>query len=160
MRNTFPFSQLDDARDQWSNHFSRPEQEKLIRMAGSARLTNRIPSIPRGLIFIGGDLHAGGTFDIEVSKPEFTAPCFVASGISQRIKKITPIIGVIVDEDFEVAPGIHATLRELVNDYNFGVVQIIPTGGTPVIIPTVVHSGTSFAWGVKGIHVLGVRLSE
>jgi hypothetical protein len=159
MRSTFPLSELDDARDQWSNHFSRPEQEKLIRMAGSARLSNRIASIPRGIIFIGGDLHAGGTFNIEVSKPEFTVSSFVASGISQRIEG-KPIIGTVVDENFEVAPGIYATLRELINDYNFGVVEIISTGATPVIIPTVVHSGSSKAWGVKGLHVLGVPLSE
>ena len=28
---SFRLSELDDARDQWANHFCRPEQEKLIR---------------------------------------------------------------------------------------------------------------------------------
>ena len=149
MQGNFFLKHLDEARDQWSNHFSRPEQEKLIRMAGSARLTNRIPSAPRGLIFVGGDLHAGALFNIKVSKPEFTVPCFVASGISQKTKAEEPVIYTVVDENFEVSSGIHATMHELVDDYNFGVVQIIPTGATPVIIPTIAHSGNAFAWGIN-----------
>ncbi len=148
-RGSFHLCDIDDARDQWSNHFSRPEQEKLIRMAGSARLTNRIPSAPRGLIFVGGDLHAGALFNIKVSKPEFTVPCFVASGISQKTQADEPVIYTVVDENFEVSSGIYATMHELVDDYNFGVVQIIPTGATPVIIPTIAHSGNAFAWGIN-----------
>lgn len=50
---------------------------------------------------------------------------------------------VAVDESFEVAPGIHSKQRELVQEYNFGVVQIIPTGGTSKVIPAIMHSGES-----------------
>ena len=57
---SFKAGDIDDARDQWSNHISRPEQEALLREAGEARLSNRVASIPRGLIFVGGDIHSGG----------------------------------------------------------------------------------------------------
>jgi hypothetical protein len=60
-----------------------------------------------------------------------------------------PLIGTLVDEDFEVATGIQSTLRDFVTGYNFGVIQIVPTGGTPLIVPVVAHKGNSFAWGLQ-----------
>lgn len=145
----FKLNDIDDVRDQWSHHFSRPEQERLIRKAAEARLSNRPHSQPRGLLFVGGDLHAGGLFDISVEDPEFKATCLISSGISKKADNEIdkPTINTLVDENFEVASGIEATMRNIVTDYNFGVVQVIPTGATPVIIPDVVHSGSSGAWG-------------
>jgi hypothetical protein len=59
------------------------------------------------------------------------------------------LLGTLVDDDFEVASGIRATLRQLINGYNFGVVQVVPTGGTPVLIPAVVALGETSTWGAR-----------
>ena len=146
----FRLQDIDDVRDQWSHHVSRPEQEKLIRKFGEARLDNRSRGTARRLIFLGGDIHAGGIFDIEVSKPEFTAPCLISSGISQQTGREF-LLGLLVDEEFEVADGIHSRMREFVNEYNFGIVHMIPTGATPELIPTVAHAGNSRAVGIRRI---------
>ena len=60
----FKISNIDEARDQWSHKFSRPEQADLIRKAGQARLANRAGGAPRGLMFLSGDIHTGCIFDI------------------------------------------------------------------------------------------------
>lgn len=143
----FKVGDIDDVRDQWSNHFSRKEQARLIRGAVRARTANRIESLPRAVIFLGGDIHAGGMFDIAVSSPSCTIPCLISSGISQDTGELL-LIGTLVDEHFEVADGTRADLTNTVNEYNFGVVQVIPTGATPLVIPAVAHSGNSFALGV------------
>jgi len=143
----FKVGDIDDVRDQWSNHFSRAEQARLIRAAARARTTNRLGDIPRAVIFLGGDIHAGGTFDISVSDPACTLPCLISSGISQDTGELL-LVGVLVDEEFEVADGIRADLKDVVNEYNFGVVQVIPTGATPQVIPAVAHAGNSFTLGV------------
>ena len=135
-------AKIDEVRDQWSHHFSRPEQAALIRKAGAARTSRRTSHTPREVIFLGGDIHMGGSFEITVSDPAFQALCLVSSGISQAADKAIDSL-VTVDESFEVAPGIRCKQRELVQDYNFGVVQIIPTGGRPEIVPAIVHSRTS-----------------
>ena len=144
---SFFLSNIDEARDQWSHRFSRPEQIDLIRKAGAARLTNRTSGNPRGLIFLSGDIHVGGTFDISVSNPRFQATSLVSSGIS-NIHDDGLLLGVFVDEDFEVAPGIHSTLRELVNTFNFGVVDVVPTGAGAKIFGSVAHEGNSFVYGL------------
>jgi hypothetical protein len=36
-----------------------------------------------------------------------------------------------------------------VNDYNFGLIQIVPTGGTPVVSAALHHAGSSSAVGAK-----------
>jgi hypothetical protein len=137
-------SKIDEVRDQWSHHFSRPEQAALIRKAGAARTINRMSHNPREVIFLAGDLHLGGIFDISVSDPVFKALCLVSSGISQLADQaIAPMV--TVDESFEIAQGIWSKQRELVQDYNFGVVQVIPTGQKPEVIPAIVHSGQSSA---------------
>src|SRR5688572_25416024 len=76
-------AKIDEIRDQWCHHLSRPEQEKLIRALAGARTTNRVGGNPRAVLFLGGDIHLGGTFDIEMAKPKCTIPCLVSSGISQ-----------------------------------------------------------------------------
>jgi PhoD-like phosphatase len=149
---SFKVSDIDDVRDQWSNHMSRPEQAAVIRASVEATRTNRLPIYPRGLLFIGGDWHSGGLFDIEISKPSIRTRCLISSGISQQNSSSDPHLGVIADEQFEVAPGIHATMREFVNGYNFGIIQVIPTGVTPEIISTVAHAGNSSAWGLRVSH--------
>jgi hypothetical protein len=115
-----------------------------------------MPTHARDLLFIGGDLHSGGLYDIEMSQPDFQTRCFITSGISQRNIPTSkePHLGTIVDENYEVAPGIHAKLQEFINGYNFGIVQVIPTGTTPEVIPTVAHEGVSAAWGLKAKIVL------
>jgi len=143
----FQISNIDEARDQWSHKFSRPEQTALIRAAGKARLTNRSTGSPRGLIFLSGDIHTGCIFDITVSDPSYKVTSLTSSGIS-TVEERTLTVGVLIDEDFEVAPGIRSTLREVVIEFNFGVIQVTPTGSGAEIVPSLAHEGNSFAVGL------------
>lgn len=138
---------IDEARDQWSHHLSRPEQEDLIRKAGTARLSNRASGAPRGLIFLSGDIHVGGIYDITCSKPRFEAESLISSGISKDSGSKL-VLGVFLDEDFQVASGIRSKLRHVVNAFNFGIVHMIPTGAGAQIKSAVAHRGNSFAVGV------------
>jgi PhoD-like phosphatase len=143
----FMISKIDEARDQWSHKFARPEQADLLRKAGTARLANVIPGTARGLIFLSGDIHVGCIFDISCSKPEFEAASLTASGISAKEDQAV-IVGTFLDEDFTVAPGIRSTLREVTRDFNFGVVQVVPTGTGAEIVPTLAHEGTALVAGL------------
>lgn len=138
---------IDEARDQWSHKFSRPEQEALLRKAGNARLINRHPGSPRQLIFLSGDIHTGCIFDISVADPNYKAVSLTSSGIS-AMEERTLTVGVLIDEDFDVALGIHSTLREVAIQFNFGVVQVIPTGSGAEILPSLAHEGNSFTVGL------------
>jgi hypothetical protein len=55
---------------------------------------------------------------------------------------------VYMDENFTVAPGIRSTLREVTRDFNFGVVQVVPTGTGAEIVPTLAHEGTAAVAGL------------
>jgi hypothetical protein len=136
-------------RDNWANQFCRAEQAELIRACARARLTNRPPSQPRSLVFIGGDLHAGGLYDLSLSEPEVTIPSMIASGIGKRTSKGTGIVGVLMDDDYEVADGIHAHLTKFTNLYNFGVTQIAFGGATAVMTNAVAHEGDGSYWTIK-----------
>ena len=70
-----------------------------------------------------------------------------SSGISANEGEVVTV-GTFVDEDFDVAPGIHSALRQVVNEVNFGVVQMIPTGTGAEIVPTLAHEGNSWAVGL------------
>ena len=147
---SFKLGAIDEARDQWSNHLCRPEQIALIKKAGESRLANRISGNPRGLLFLGGDIHVGGIFEISSQNPKFKAPCIISSGISKNAgdAKNSPLLGSFVDENFEVAPGIRSTMRQFVNDFNFSVINIVPTGSGAKIMGAVAHEGTSFGYGI------------
>jgi PhoD-like phosphatase len=145
----FQLSKIDEVRDQWSHKFARPEQEALISQAAKAKFTNRTVGTSRELIFLSGDIHIGCIFDITISKPgpEYKAVSLTSSGISANEGEVVTV-GTVVDEDFDVAPGIHSTLRQVVNEVNFGVVQMIPTGTGAEIVPTLAHEGNSWAVGL------------
>jgi len=136
-------SVIDEVRDQWSHHTSRPEQERLIRKLGEARLSNRLAGSARAVAFLGGDIHLGGIWDISAPK-NATMPCIVSSGISQLADKTSDTL-LAVDQNFEIAPGLKSKQRLLIQRYNFGVMQVVPTGGTPVMVPAVVPQGASRA---------------
>ena len=142
----YKLSNIDEVRDQWSHKFSRPEQAALLRMAGSARLTNTMPDSPRELIFLSGDVHVGCIFDISSTAPEYKAASLTSSGISALASDV--LVGVYVDEDFAVAPGIRSTLREIVKEFNFGVIQVVFTGDGAEITPILAHEGSSTVWGL------------
>jgi len=151
----FQLNSIDEARDQWSHYLSRPEQLQLIRKAGEARLSNRISGNPRSLLFLAGDIHVGGIFDISCTIPSFKAPLVISSGISQSPGgSKDPLLGTFLDEDFEIAPGMRSTMRDFVNDFNFGVINIIPTGEGARIEGAVAHEGTSFGYGVDITNLL------
>lgn len=138
--------EFDDLRDQWSHHFSRPEQERLIRRAGDARMVNRNGAEPRAVVFVGGDIHTGALYDVSVSDPEFTAQCLISSGIAQSEGHV---VGLKLDDDHVVAEGIHAELKHVVGDFNFGITHILFNAGTPVITNDLGHPNTSEVYAVK-----------
>ncbi len=152
---------IDDMRDQWSHHFCRPEQERLIRAAGKARLTNRASSKPRSLVFLGGDFHAGGIFQVSVSHPEFRAESMVSSGIAQQIDdKSERIVGLTFDEDFEIADGIRAELQSFVPVYNFGITKITFGGSTANIVNQLWYQGDADYWTIRPLPRVSYPLSK
>ena len=143
----FKLSGIDEARDQWSHKFSRPEQVRLLRAAGRARLTNRAPQSPRGLIFLAGDIHVGARFTINCEEPRYEALSVVASGIN-TVFDSPPTIDVLLSREFDVTSGIRSKLKEVVVEPNFGVINIIPTGNGAMIDGVVAHEGVSVAFGL------------
>jgi PhoD-like phosphatase len=144
---SFKIGNIDEARDQWSHKFSRPEQERLLRSAGKARVTQRTEGSARGLLFVSGDIHVGARFTITCSKPPYEALSLTASGIS-TIFEHQPIVHALLDTDFTVAPGIQSSLLEVVTEVNFGIVHIIPTGRGAEIQGVVAHAGNSLTLGL------------
>ena len=80
-------------------------------------------------------------------RPRGNAVSLTSSGISQ-IDDTQPLVGTFVDEEFSLAFGIRSTLREVVNRFNFGVVQVQPTGSGAEISAVLAHEGNAFAIGV------------
>lgn len=143
----FKVSAIDEARDQWCHRFSRPEQADLLRKAAAARLVNRSPGSARELMFLSGDIHIGCVFEISMSRPDCKALSLTTSGISV-VDDTQPLIGVFIDQEFSVAKGIRSTLGNVVNQFNFGVLQVQPTGRGAKVFGTVAHEGNSFAFGL------------
>ena len=146
---TGEISLLTDARDNWANHYSTPEQQRLLRLGARARVVNRPSSQPRGVVFIGGDLHCGGIFDIGFANPPITLPLLMTSGIAKQTSKGSAIVGIMVDENFDIADDIHATLRQFTHIYNFGVTLVQPTGETALISNSLVYGSGNSYWIVR-----------
>jgi len=102
---------------------------------------------PRGLIFLAGDIHVGARFTIRCEEPRYEALSLVASGINTVFDK-PPTIDVLLSRDFDVAPGIRSTLKEVIVEPNFGVIEVVPTGNGAEIDGAVVHQGVSAAVGL------------
>jgi hypothetical protein len=143
----FKVANVDEARDQWSHKFARPEQQRLLSAAAHARSSNRPPAMPRALLFVSGDIHVGALFDIEMSDPKCRFASITASGIS-TFEDPVPTVGAIVDEEFKVATGIHSKLRDVVTEFNFGVVQVVPTGAGAEIFPSIAHEENGLTVGI------------
>jgi hypothetical protein len=143
----FKLSAIDEVRDQWSHKASRPEQVDLLRKAGLARLSNRSAGNPRALLFLSGDIHHGAIFDLAIQKPRYRASSLTSSGISAKVND-RPTVGVFVDDDFSVGPGMRSTLRDVVPDFNYGVVQMIPAGTGATFQGAVEHAGAATAYGL------------
>jgi hypothetical protein len=144
--NDLRIADFDDLRDQWSHPRCQPEQERLIRRAGDARMTNREMGNPRAVMFVGGDIHTGALYDISVADPGFTASCLISSGVAQAKGHL---VGLKLDDDHTVADGIRAELKHVVGDFNFGITHILFNGGTPVITNALGHPNTSEVYAVK-----------
>ena len=149
----FKISNLDETRDQWSHKFSRKEQLDLLRKAGKAKVVNRTQGAARELIFVSGDIHIGCIFDLTSILPPFKAVSLTSSAISNT-EDTSFVLGFFVDEDFSVGGLIHSKLREVVPDFNFGVVQVIPTGRGAEINGVLAHEGNAFAAGVNLANLL------
>lgn len=143
----FKLSGIDEARDQWSHKFSRPEQVALLRAAGRAKFVNRPPGSPRELIFLAGDIHVGARFTLRCEEPRYEALSLVASGIN-TVFDSPPTIDVLLSRDFDVADGIRSTMLEVVTEPNFGVIEVVPTGNGAKITGAVAHAGVSAALGL------------
>jgi hypothetical protein len=144
---------IDDLRDQWSHPFSRPEQEALLRTIAQARLANRLPAQPREAFFVGGDLHIAGRFDIRVDKPEMQTECLIASGIS-REEGLHAAVGLVVNESFEVAPGIEAELKQYIRAPHFGVTHVQFSATTPAVEHQILHAGQATQARISATPVL------
>jgi hypothetical protein len=143
----FQISNLDEARDQWSHRYARPEQKELLQKAFKARLAGRNAGAARALMFLSGDIHIGCIFDVTSRLPKASAVSLTSSGISQ-IDDTQPLVGTFIDESFSLTATIGATLREVVNQYNFGVVQVQPDGRSAVLNAVLAHEGNGFAFGL------------
>lgn len=143
----FQISNLDEARDQWSHRFSRGEQKDLLTKTFKARYTHRNAASGREVVFLSGDIHIGCIFDISAMRPPTKAVSLTSSGISQ-IDDTQPLVGTFIDEEFSLAFGIRSTLRDVVNQFNFGVVQVQPTGSGAEISAVLAHEGNGFAFGL------------
>jgi hypothetical protein len=140
-------SKIDEARDQWSHTFARPEQRELLRQAGEARTRNTVDGAARGLLFLSGDIHIGAVYEIESLRPRFRATSLTSSAISANEEE-SIVVGTFLDESFAVAPGVRSSLVDVVNDFNFGVVQVVPTGTGAEIATALAHEGAATAFGV------------
>lgn len=143
----FKISSIDEARDQWSHRASRREQQALLQKAFAARYAGRSAAAGRALLFLSGDLHIGCIFDVTAARPRGSAVSLTSSGISQT-DDTQPLVGTFIDEEFTLAPGIRSTLRDVVNQFNFGVVQVQPTGSGAEISAVLAHEGNAFAAGL------------
>lgn len=144
----FKVSNLDEARDQWSHKFAQPEQRELLKKAAKARFVNRDGNNGRELIFLSGDIHVGSIFDISMFNPRYNIVSLTSSGISAKQHvKADLFVGTFVDEDFTVDAGVRSVLREVVPDFNFGIVQVLQTGSGAEINALLAHEGNSFAAG-------------
>lgn len=143
----FKITSIDEARDQWSHRASRTEQQLLLKKAFAARYAGRSSAAGRALLFLSGDIHIGCIFDVTCAKPRGSAVSLTSSGISQ-IDDTQPLVGTFIDEEFTLAPGIRSTLRDVVNQFNFGVVQVQPTGSGAEISAVLAHEGNAFAAGL------------
>ncbi|MGE3986052.1 MAG: alkaline phosphatase D family protein [Dehalococcoidia bacterium] len=133
----FRVSDLDDVRDKWSYGGNRAEQERLLRTFARACFEGRPAGKPRSLFFLGGDIHVGAVFNIDFAEPAMRASCVVTSGIAKNAP-IPEVKGVLVDEDFEVAPGIHAELDSVVNKVNFAETRVVFGAGTAEVSSAIV----------------------
>jgi hypothetical protein len=145
----FQINNLDEARDQWSHRFSRPEQKELLQKLFKARLTNRPPGARgRELVFLSGDIHIGCTFEVTAARPvKAKAISLTSSGISQ-IDDTQPLVGTFIDQSFSLALGIQSELKTVVNEFNFGVVTVTPTGHGAQIQAALAHEGNALAFAL------------
>jgi hypothetical protein len=143
----YRLASIDEARDQWSHKFSRGEQMALLRQAGAARLVNAAPGPGRTLLFLSGDIHVGCIFDITSIKPPFKAVSLTSSGIS-ALEDTVAVVGVFLDEKVPLGGGFTSTMRDVVRSFNFGVVQVVPTGAGAEIVPALAHEGNAWSVGV------------
>jgi hypothetical protein len=49
---------------------------------------------------------------------------------------------------FGLLPPIRSTLREVTRDFNFGLLQVVPTGTGAEIVPTLAHEGSAAVVGL------------
>jgi hypothetical protein len=75
------------------------------------------------------------------------AVSLTSSGISQT-DDTQPLVGTFIDEEFSLGFGIRSTLRDVVNVFNFGVVQVQPTGSGAEISAVLAHEGNGFVFGL------------
>lgn len=128
----FRISDLDDVRDKWSYASNRPEQLRLIETFARAAHAGRQGRDPRRLFFLGGDIHVGAVFELEIAQPPLSAQCVITSGISKNAP-LPEVVGVLVDREFEVSPDVHARLDYVVNKVNFAATRITYVDGLPRI---------------------------
>ena len=122
----------------------------MLRKALKARFVNRTEGNPRELIFLSGDIHVGCIFDIHTSNPDYNIVSLTSSGISAKQEvNSRSLRRHFCGRKFQRRSGIKSTLRDIIPDFNFGVIQVLPTGDGAQINPIVAHEGNSFAAGLN-----------
>jgi PhoD-like phosphatase len=142
----FKVADLSDVRDNWAHHLARPELEQLIHLAISARTANRPGGTPRAVTLIGGDLHVGGLFDVDVDDPPCRISSLVTSGIGRQTDEPdwpAALVGTLVDEKYNLSDGIAVRLRSFARVYNFGATHVMPGGGTAEVTHDLGYSGNN-----------------
>lgn len=89
-------------------------------------------------------------------EPRYETRSRMASGINTVLDS-PPTIDMLLSSDFEVAPGIRATLKEVIVDPNFGVITVVPTGDGALIDGVMAHEGLSVAFGIDISNLLPRR---
>lgn len=129
---------VTNVRDQWPHHYTRQEQEELIRAASRAQFVNRTNGQPRSLVFVAGDVHLGGDYRITVRQPtdsrsKSACQCFFSSGIGKKIaddnlERPGTVISVQhrfrTKRKFSVAKGIKSKVKSTEWRMNFGIIQV------------------------------------
>ena len=118
---------------------------RLLRRAGAARVATRAGTA-RGLLFVSGDIHVGALQHL-LRRARLRGASLTSSGIS-AIEDQAVMSARSSTRTLPLPPGSTRRCGRSSDDFNFGVVQVVPTGTGAEIIPTLAHEGNADAFGV------------
>ncbi len=105
----------------------------------------------REVVTFSGDFDVGCNFNINAMRRPSHTGSLTSVGVS-RWTTTQPLVGNFADAEFSPAFGIGSTLRDELNQFNFGIVQGQPTGRGPGISALLTHADNGYA-----VHTLSCR---